>query len=92
VGDVAKRREALQESMTLHAGVVRDATTLAQAQDQLGDPEPAGDRSAWELHNLVTVASALIAAATAREESRGCHARTDFPDRRPAFQRRMVLR
>ena len=35
----------------------------------------------WEATNLVTVASALIAAATAREESRGSHWREDHPDR-----------
>jgi succinate dehydrogenase/fumarate reductase flavoprotein subunit len=33
------------------------------------------------LRNLATVADALIAAATAREESRGAHTRVDFPER-----------
>ncbi|HEY4571014.1 MAG TPA: hypothetical protein VIH10_16205, partial [Kribbella sp.] len=44
---------------------------------------PAGEPGTpgWEATNLVTVASALIAAATAREESRGSHWREDHPDR-----------
>jgi len=36
--------------------------------------------AAWEATNLVTVASALVAAATRREETRGCHWREDFPE------------
>ncbi len=31
--------------------------------------------------NLHTVATALVAAASRREETRGCHWREDFPDR-----------
>src|SRR5205807_7543975 len=34
----------------------------------------------WEATNLLTVASALTAAARAREETRGSHWREDFPD------------
>ena len=45
-----------------------------------------------ELRNLATVGWALLRAAEAREESRGCHTREDFPDRDPAFQLRLVLR
>jgi L-aspartate oxidase len=71
--------------MTRGAGVLRDArslagtgqvvtTTLAEA-DAL---PPGGPRE--ELRNLATVGWALLAAAKAREESRGCHTREDFPD------------
>ena len=39
------------------------------------------DVSAWETTNLLTVSTALVAAAAAREETRGSHWREDFPDR-----------
>jgi L-aspartate oxidase len=35
--------------------------------------------ASWEAANLLTVASALVAAATLRDETRGCHWREDFP-------------
>ena len=37
------------------------------------------DREGWELQNLLTLARVMIQAALAREESRGVHLRTDFP-------------
>jgi L-aspartate oxidase len=75
----------LQRVMTVGAGVIRSATGLSEAGATLGKliEQPAGEPGtpAWEATNLVTVASALIAAATAREESRGSHWREDHPDR-----------
>jgi L-aspartate oxidase len=87
--DVSKAREALQHAMTVGAGVVRDATSLASVQPVL---PPEADRvDVCELRNLATVAGALVATATAREESRGCHTRTDFPGTSPALARRIVV-
>ncbi|MEU4608791.1 L-aspartate oxidase [Kribbella sp. NPDC023972] len=75
----------LQRVMTVGAGVIRSATGLSEAGATLGKliEQPAGEPGTpgWEATNLVTVASALIAAATAREESRGSHWREDHPDR-----------
>ena len=34
----------------------------------------------WELQNMLTVARVIVIAALAREESRGVHLRTDFPE------------
>ena len=39
------------------------------------------DRKGWELQNLLTVARLMIQAAMTREESRGTHYRSDFPNR-----------
>jgi L-aspartate oxidase len=90
--DATKLRETIQAAMTANAGVVRDAASLAEARRRLAAPEPGRDRATWELRNLVLVATALIAAAEAREETRGCHTRTDFPHRSGRFERRLVIR
>jgi L-aspartate oxidase len=75
----------LQRVMTVGAGVIRSASGLSEAGATLGKliEQPAGEPGTpgWEATNLVTVASALIEAATVREESRGSHWREDHPDR-----------
>ena len=47
---------------------------------------------AWEATNLLTVGSAVVAAAAAREESRGCHRRSDFPEPRDEWLRHLDVR
>ena len=89
--DVAKMRLEIQRTMTEHAGVVRSASSLAKARPTDTIPSTLDTPEAWEARNLVTVATALVAAATAREESRGAHSRTDFPAVSPAFARRIVI-
>ncbi len=74
---------ALQHLMTERAGVLRSGGGLAAAAaglEELG--ECASDKpgvAAWEVTNLHLVASALVAAAAARTETRGSHWREDFP-------------
>jgi L-aspartate oxidase len=77
-------REELTRAMTRGAGVIRGASSLADTAEALAklgsitsaDPRPVN----WEATNLHTVATALVAAATRRQETRGCHWREDFPD------------
>ena len=80
-------RTDLQAVMTAHAGVLRSAESLAVARDAVSGIDT-DDR---EVINLVTVAEALCIAAAAREETRGAHARRDFPDASPRWQRRLVV-
>ncbi len=62
-------------------GLERDAAGLGDAAERLAalpvpaDPEAAG---------LLEISRLMVAAATAREESRGAHFRTDFPDTDPS--------
>ena len=87
--DVAKTRERIQHAMTIGAGVVRTRSSLEAVE--LSMPEEADRADVCEVRNLATVGAALVAAAIAREESRGCHTRTDFPATSPAFARRLVV-
>jgi L-aspartate oxidase len=81
--DVSKAREDLQRSLTLHAGVLRSGSSLADAGAAIdraaAAAASAGGVAGNELANLCTLARALVTAAAAREESRGAHTRTDFP-------------
>jgi L-aspartate oxidase len=78
-------RVPLQDAMTLGAGVLRSAASLAVTVSTVdglggrtyGKPEP----DAWEASNLHAVATVLAATATLRTETRGCHWREDFPER-----------
>ncbi|MDQ6927391.1 MAG: L-aspartate oxidase [Actinomycetota bacterium] len=93
-GEPRKAREGLQQEMSAHAGLLRDANSLAQAQAAADSvPEaPATDAvGGWELSNLGAVARALTAAATLREETRGAHNRRDFPERSEALERHIVI-
>jgi len=78
-------RPALQHTMTERAGVLRSHDGLAAGSRALAAlatrTTDDADVSAWETTNLLTVSTALVAAAAAREETRGSHWREDFPDR-----------
>jgi L-aspartate oxidase len=81
--------------MTAGAGVLRNAESLAVTDDMVSRIASGPGRidASWsELANLLVVGRALLASATAREESRGAHGRTDFPATSPAFAHRFLLR
>ena len=46
-------------------------------------------RRSWEATNILTVATAMVAAASTRTESRGCHRRSDHPTSRPEWVRHL---
>jgi L-aspartate oxidase len=78
-------------------GVERDRAGLEDALAKLnfwaravGDLGPSEPRS-WELVNMLTVARLATAAALAREESRGVHYRTDFPQLLPDWRMHTIL-
>ena len=80
----------LTTAMTDGAGVLRSAASLEAAAKSLGElgrrASEAVSTEAWEATNAHLVASALVAAATVRRETRGCHWREDFPDADEAFR------
>ena len=74
---------SLQALMWLEAGLLRDAEGLKRARrelDRMFKTVPRGmTRQAIEGRNLYTLAGVMVEAALGREESRGAHARVDFP-------------
>jgi fumarate reductase flavoprotein subunit len=90
-------RDSLQEMMWDKAGILRDATGLADATSALDALEAELDASGvdganrafnltWHdwlnLKSLLLVSRAIVVASQAREESRGAHWREDFPETR----------
>ncbi len=92
----AKIRAELGALMQSHAGLLRNASGLASAAEALDALRQRYTRlgvtnqqrvfnselvGSFELGGLLQVAAAALAAATARQESRGSHQREDFPER-----------
>jgi L-aspartate oxidase len=87
-------RPELARAMTEGAGVLRSAESLAATAKTLESLEGRGsstpEPAAWEATDLHAVASALVAAASRREETRGAHWREDFPERSDAWRGHLV--
>ena len=79
----------LRQLMTDHVGVLRDAAGLRLALAGIAAIE-AGAASDT-LRNMTATATLIAAAALLREESRGAHFRTDFPQSNPALAQRSHL-
>jgi L-aspartate oxidase len=94
--EISQLREHLRNRMWLHAGLLRDEQGLSSIRSELEAMRtqlpPAATREAAELRNLHTIAELITVSALARKESRGAHARTDFPQHNagPAQHSRMV--
>lgn len=83
--DLADIRNSLKSLMWRSAGVKRDGDTLREALENIERwcryvlPRQFADPGGWELQNMLCVARLIVEAALAREETRGSHFRSDFP-------------
>lgn len=69
----------LRQTMTRHVGVIRDRQGLTQALQIIAALErDHGDSPSFI--NMCATATLIAASALRREESRGAHTRSDFPD------------
>jgi len=85
--DLNDMLNSLKSMVSRSAGILRDGPTLLSLKTTLDQwcgytlarrlDGPAG----WELQNLMTLGRLIAEAALLRLESRGAHARNDFPDR-----------
>ena len=95
--EIEKARKSLQELMWRYAGLVRDGDGLKKAISLLDElqssfGQPVARRDAVELANMIAVARLVAQAALAREESRGAHFRSDFPQLDDAqWQKHVIL-
>ncbi|MBI2638025.1 FAD-binding protein [Candidatus Peregrinibacteria bacterium] len=93
---VAVLRESMQKTMEEHAGIEREKSSIQAGLEKiielrkraenigLVDHSPIFNTefvSALELKNMLLVAEAVLRSALNREESRGSHMRSDFPNR-----------
>ncbi|MFH9044242.1 L-aspartate oxidase [Streptomyces sp. NPDC017966] len=102
--NVRALQRAIRNTMTEHAGVVRDEQglrtglaeldTIEKRMQNVGvHPDIAGFQDlahAFDLKSAALAARATLEAALERRETRGCHNRSDYPDMDPAFRVNLV--
>ena len=85
---------AMQQAMSRYAGGLRDAAGLDRCAGELlklaaqSAAEPGLE--SWEASNMMMVATAIVASARLREESRGAHWRDDFEGRREEWHGHLI--
>ena len=86
---------AMQQLQWDKVGIIRNKEGLTQAADILAAWQrslpQSTDRPSCELSNLVLTGRLVTEAALLREESRGAHFRSDFPQSSLQWQRHIVL-
>ncbi|MGI6879885.1 FAD-binding protein [Microbacterium sp. gxy059] len=102
--NVRALQRAIRNTMTEHAGVVRDEQGLTQGLAELDEiearmadvgihPDIAGFQDlahAFDLKASALAARATLEAALERRETRGCHNRSDYPEKDPQLQVNLV--
>ncbi|NLE36582.1 MAG: FAD-binding protein, partial [Pirellulaceae bacterium] len=97
--DLIDIRNSLKSLMWRDVGVRRDRDRLTEATENLDHwcryvlARQFSDPTGWELQNMLCAARLMVHSALAREETRGCHVRTDFPNQDDAgWNRHSVCR
>lgn len=102
--NVRALQRTLRNTMTEHAGVVRDEDSLNEGLSELGDleqrmknvgvhPDIAGYQDlahAFDLKSAALAARATLESALERRETRGCHNRSDYPHLDPGLRVNLV--
>jgi L-aspartate oxidase len=87
--------DQIERLMTSLAGVLRSGSGLADAARRLreigNEQSVKPDLAAWEATNLHLLATALVASATMRTETRGSHWREDYPNASDAWLGHLIV-
>src|SRR6185312_4067438 len=93
--NAAEIASRLRRAMWEHAGVVRNRSGLQAVQQEIPELEQAlGEattRQSIEARNLLGIAGLIVRSALAREESRGAHFRSDFPQHNEELVKHSII-
>ena len=95
--NIEDMRNSLSSLMWRQVGIQRHESQLQAAQQQIEFWDRYVSRrefnnvSGWELQNMFLVARVVIAAALARQESRGVHTRSDYPETQEKFAEHILI-
>lgn len=84
--DLADIRNSVKSIMWRNVGVRREREGLEEAAENIDRwsryvfGRQFADPSGWELQNMLCLARLIVSAALTRQETRGAHVRTDFPE------------
>lgn len=89
IENIDKFKSKLKDTMWKNAGIYRDKSSLQNALSEITDLEQKSHLSddklltkeGYELRNMLLCAKLIVMSALKREESRGAHYRTDFPQK-----------
>jgi L-aspartate oxidase len=89
-------RETIGSIMWNDAGIIRDKDSLERALNQLTDIErvvkPTRDGCyPGQVMHIVDVAKMIVMSAFERKESRGCHFRSDYPEKNPQMLGTIII-
>jgi L-aspartate oxidase len=84
--------QVIREALWTGAGVLRDASSLGALAAAAGAGDAAEAPPVAGLHDSALVARLVARSALLREESRGAHFRSDFPEEREQWRRHIVQR
>lgn len=93
--DLGDIRNSLRSLMWRHVGVERSEASLAEAAQTVAGwcryvlPRQFTDPQGWQLQNLLEVGRLMIQAAAARQETRGVHVRSDYPETSDQWRRHL---
>lgn len=88
--DIAALKMRLKDIMWKYAGILRDENSLLKGLDEIYKLKSEFrrnvkclDKSEYEFRNMLCASQLIIKSALKRQESRGAHYRTDFPQTNP---------
>ena len=90
--DLADVRSSLRSVMWRHVGIIRDGDRLAEVAEMFDFwaryslDKICDDLTGWQTQNMLLTGALITRSAQWRQESRGTHYRTDFPQQNETFR------